>query len=182
MAAHDTLRPAVTLATSFATADDLPAIARLHIASWRVAYKDLLPADLLASLSVDKREQMWRQVLAEGKSELMVARGDGAILGFVSYGATRDSEAPAGRGEIWAIYVDPSAWSRGIGRGLCAAALERLRAMDFTSTSLWVLVGNERAIRFYGSMGFAAEAGSEKEFVLGGARVREVRFVSNQPE
>jgi ribosomal protein S18 acetylase RimI-like enzyme len=43
--------------------------------------------------------------------------------------------------------------------------------------SLWVLERNTRAIRFYTAAGFAIEAGSEKEFELGGLLVREVRMI-----
>ena len=45
------------------------------------------------------------------------------------------------------------------------------------SVSLWVIDRNERARRFYCAAGFNVEAESEKEFELGGAKLREVRMV-----
>ena len=160
-----------------ASSEDLRAVAETHVASWRGAYASLLPADYLAGLSVERREASWRQVLAEARSELLVAKEDGEVIGFASIGPSRDDNAPPERGEVWAIYVRPSAWSTGVGRALWLAARERLLSMGFRSVSLWVLVGNERAIDFYLSAGFKVEAGSEKEFELGGAKVREVRMV-----
>lgn len=161
-----------------ATPDDCRAVAELHVASWRTAYAGILPADFLATLSVEKREASWRHVLAEARSELLLARRGDDVLGFASFGPSRDQDAPVARGEVWAIYVRPDAWSAGVGRQLLDATRERLVAAGHDSVSLWVLAGNARAIRFYAAAGFAVEPGSEKEFELGGARVREVRMLA----
>jgi len=160
--------------------DDLRGVAIVHVASWQGAYQGILPADYLANLSVETREASWRQVLAEGRSELLVAKEGDAVIGFVSFGPCRDAPAPPDRGEVWAIYVAPGAWSKGAGRALWRAASERLRALGFRSVSLWMIEGNERARRFYTAAGFDAEAGSEKEFELGGVTLREVRMVNAQ--
>jgi ribosomal protein S18 acetylase RimI-like enzyme len=164
-----------------ATPDDCPAIAALHVASWQQAYAHLLPAEYLASLSVARREASWRQVLAEDRSELLVARSGTEVLGFVSFGPSRDADAPAGRGEVWALYVSPGAWSTGVGRALWDAGRERLVALGFRSVSLWVLAGNERALRFYRLAGFSVEEGCETTFEMGGAMLREVRLLIENP-
>lgn len=159
-----------------ASLQDLRAVAELHVASWQGAYVGILPGDYLANLSVERREASWRQVVAEGRSELLVAEDGASVVGFVSFGPCRDADAPAGRGEIWAIYVLPRAWSTGVGRALWSAARERLSAAGFRSVSLWVIAGNERAIRFYSAAGFNIEPGSEKAFELGGTTVHEIRM------
>ena len=160
-----------------ASPEDCRAVAELHIASWRAAYADVLDATFLAGLSIDRREQLWRQVLSEGKSELLLGRVGASPVGFASLGPCRDADAPPQRGELWALYVHPDAWSTGVGRQLWHAALERLQSQGFPSVSLWVLEQNARAIRFYSAAGLNVERGSEKEFELGGTKVREVRMV-----
>ena len=160
-----------------ASPEDLRRVADVHVASWQSAYAGILSPEYLASLSAERREAMWREVLAEGKSELLIAEEGPSVVGFASFGPCRDADAPADRGEVWAIYVLPSAWSTGAGRALWQAAHERLGALGFRSVSLWVIAGNERAIRFYCAAGFELEAGSEKEFELGGVKLREVRMV-----
>jgi ribosomal protein S18 acetylase RimI-like enzyme len=162
-----------------ATTGDCRAVAEVHVASWRGAYAHLLPSAFLAGLSVDKREASWQSVLAEGHSQLLVAEAKGEIVGFSSFGASRDADAPAGRGELWALYVHPGAWCTGTGRALWQATRGRLQARDFTSASLWVLEGNQRGIAFYAKSGFAPDAGSAKAFELGGTRLREVRMLAN---
>lgn len=160
-----------------ATPDDCAAVAAVHVESWQAAYAGLLDPAFLAGLSVDDREASWRAVLAAGQSELMVALAGDDVAGFASFGATRDADAPPGRGELWALYVHPRSWSTGAGRELWRAAQARLAASGFTSTSLWVLEGNSRAIRFYSAAGFSIDAGSEKAFELGGLMVNELRMV-----
>ncbi len=39
--------------------DDARSVAEVHVASWRHAYRGLLPDDYLERLSVDDREAMW---------------------------------------------------------------------------------------------------------------------------
>lgn len=153
------------------------AVAEVHVASWQAAYAHILEPAFLAGLSIDRREQAWREVLSAGDSQLLLGWDGESVVGFASLGPSRDADAPPGRGELWALYVRPQSWSGGAGRELCRAALAHLHSQGFSSVSLWVLERNTRAIRFYSAAGFAVEAGSEKEFELGGTRVRELRMV-----
>lgn len=158
--------------------EDARAIAEVHVASWRQAYADQLPAAYLASLSVTDRETMWRELLQAGRVQVLVARAGESIVGFAACGACRDDDAPpAGRMELWALYLAPPAWSRGIGRALWLAVEAQLRAQHAASVSLWVIASNERARRFYAAAGFEVDAGSQNAFTLGGVELQEVRMV-----
>lgn len=157
--------------------EDCRAVAEVHVASWRAAYADILDPVFLDGLSVERREESWRQVLSSGDSELLLGCIGSSVVGFASVGPSRDADAPPRRGELWALYVHPQSWSTGAGRDLWRAALARLQSLGFSSVSLWVLQRNARAIRFYSAAGFTVEVGSGKEFGLGGAKVREVRMV-----
>ena len=57
------------------------------------------------------------------------------------------------------------------------AALERLRLGGTSRVTLWVLSENERGRRFYTAAGFVPEPACEKEFVLGEAKLKEIRLV-----
>ena len=107
----------------------------------------------------------------------MVAELAGTVKAFVSFARCRDEDAPEARGEIWALYAAPDAWDKGLGRGLLAHAVAALQAQGFRETSLWVLSGNARGIRFYGAAGFEPVPGSQKLFTLGGAQVEETQLL-----
>jgi ribosomal protein S18 acetylase RimI-like enzyme len=168
-----------------ATLEDCRAIAEVHVLSWQHAYRDLLPADYLASLAVDRREAIWRGAIASGTPRLLVARAAGgrpgsgsfAVSGFVAFGRSRDADAPALTAEIWAIYVAPSFWAQGQGRALWLAAQQEIRRAGFAAVTLWVIARNTQARRFYAAAGFAPETDSTKSFTLGGTQLEEVRYV-----
>ena len=158
-----------------ATADDAREIAHIHVDAWRAAYAGIMPDEHLAALSVDERETMWREAIAAGRPELLVARLDGRVTGWISFDRARESDAGAHIGEVWALYLDPAHVSTGLGSALWRGAKERLVARGFRSVILWVLAGNPRAIRFYERVGFAVDPGSARLFTLGGREIEELR-------
>ena len=80
-----------------------------------------------------------------------------------------------GAGELQALYVDPSSWGAGIGRTLIEESRSRLGQLGFTTAVLWVVVGNERARRFYRLDGWEEEDGVRRE-VVWDVPVDETRF------
>jgi ribosomal protein S18 acetylase RimI-like enzyme len=163
---------------SLAVPEDAPAIARMQVRSWQAAYEGILPADYLATLTVEKREVMWREFISRGSPELLVTKDEESIVGFVAFGPCRDENAAADRAEIWAIYVAPSHWSQGVGSQLCHRTRERLGEQGYCSVSLWVLTDNTRAIQFYTRVGFVADEESTKEVIVGGKALKEIRYVA----
>ncbi|MCA1708943.1 MAG: GNAT family N-acetyltransferase, partial [Actinobacteria bacterium] len=68
---------------------------------------------------------------------------------------------------VYALYLDPPAWGRGIGRLLLAEARTRLSHQGFTDAILWVHATNERAHRFYRANGWQADGHRRQEYVWG---------------
>ena len=141
-----------------ATAEDADAIARIHVETWRVAYAHAFPAEYLAALSGDERRALWARTLAAGVNDVFVAELDGAVAGFAAAGACEDEDG-ATRGELYALYVEPSAWGQGLGRALLGRAEQALRAAGYGEASLWVLEDNPRTRRVYEAAGWAPDGG-----------------------
>lgn len=166
------------LLVRLATSDDAPAIARVHVDTWRAAYRGLVADEYLAQLSVGARTERWREILSrphDPKAATRVALRDDAVIGFVSNGPSRDADADAGTGEVLALYVAPEAWSTGAGRALMEAAFDAFRAAAHHIVTLWVLHGNERAIHFYERAGFRADGASKVED-RGDVKLDELRY------
>jgi GNAT superfamily N-acetyltransferase len=148
----------VAVAIRDATANDTHAIAEVHVASWRWAYRDQLPADYLDALSVDDREAMWTAWFRspEQRAAVVVAcDDDGRIVGFANAGPSRDGGATDATGELRAIYVLQEVQGIGVGSRLLEAALRHLRAAGFQRGMLWVLETNELGRRFYERKGWS---------------------------
>ncbi len=141
---------------------DAIGIARVHVASWQAAYRGFFPDDFLDNLSVGNRETFWKEAIMLGKSGLLVYEKEGAVLGFASFGESRDEDAVEGQTcELYAIYFDPEQWGSGYGAELIEGVLSMLKVQGFSEVTLWVLKDNRRAIRFYRKMGFVPD-GVEK--------------------
>lgn len=140
--------------------EDAPAIARVHVRSWQVAYRGLVPDVVLDALSTEHREDSWRKRLAEDgdASFTLVAELNGDVAGFCSVTApSRDDDAGDRTCEVTAIYVDPDAWRAGVGRALLDAALNQLRQDGCEEATLWVFAQNAGANAFYERFGFAPD-------------------------
>ena len=164
-----------------ATLADALKIACIHVETWQVAYKDLLPANLLADLSIENRRAMWERMINadSNQARLLVAGWGDQIQGFVAAGPARDTVREANLGEISAIYVDSTAWGSSLGYRLMNDAREFLHEREHKQVQLWVLDGNERAIKFYKRFGFVRDD-SEKGVKLeqmGNVTVRELRYL-----
>lgn len=163
-----------------ATAADAHAIATLLVQSWRTAYRGLLPDDVLAGLSIPEREQFWSEFLSARppRTRALVATIAGAVIGFA---ATGPPLVPADRadptlGDLYALYLAPDVWRRGIGTRLHAAALDGLRSCGFTHAGLWILDTNERALHFYQRLGWTDTGRSQLDPGPGGIELHERRL------
>ena len=110
---------------------DAPAVTRVHVASWRQAYRGLLPQEYLDSLSVETRTMTWAKAfsqLPDQTSTTLVGELDGQIVGFACVGPSRDDDTDTATGELWGLYVDPSHWGAGHGHTLHTEALAVPRA------------------------------------------------------
>ncbi|MBV7542350.1 GNAT family N-acetyltransferase [Acidovorax sp. sic0104] len=166
---------------------DAAAIARIHVAAWQAAYAGIIDEAYLAALSAAQREAYWAKAIAQGDPEVLLAQDDGQggnrgdVAGWIALGDCRDPGAPAARGEVWAIYVDPARWSRGLGHALWQHARERLQARGKSEASLWVLAANAQARGFYTRQGFAPESNGVKNIAVAGATLQELRYTIQLP-
>ena len=154
---------------------DAGGLARVHVDSWRVAYKGIVPDEHLASLSYEKRAGRWRESLsnADSASFVYVAQDDdGTIIGFAGGGLERDGD-PNYLGELYAIYLHPDYLRRGIGRQLAQTVARRLIEMGLSSMLVWVLAQNPSR-QFYEALG--GKYLYEKTIEIGGASFIDVAY------
>ena len=140
--------------------EDADAIAAVHGAAWQESYVDLMPAEMLAALSVEERTKLWCRIMAVPDPMVEAAvfaacAPDGRILGFGCCGRQRATGVVERGfdGEFQAIYVLRAAQHRGTGRALMAAMARDLACRGMVGAALWVLEGNAAARGFYEALG-----------------------------
>ena len=160
-----------------ATSRDAKAIAEIHVATWQAAYKDLMPEEYLGKITVEKRQAYWREAIEFSEPQLLVATDGDQVVGFVGFDRSRDAGTKSTVGEIWALYVSPEHWGKGAGLALWDGAREGLKEEGCTQVTLWVLLRNERALRFYEhAAGFKREMPSLKTVAFGSVKLEEIRL------
>jgi ribosomal protein S18 acetylase RimI-like enzyme len=159
---------------------DIAAIAALHIEGWKGAYGGLVDQNYLDSLSIEKRIQDWEGWMAAGESKTLIAEEEGRPAGFVTTGRTKTPPPgsspirPLYSAEVYALYLHPDFWRKGIGTGLLRQAATDLKIEKHSSLCLWVLDGNTRAKAFYEKMG-GQKVGS-KIVEIGPSKLKEVCY------
>lgn len=123
-----------------------------------------------------KRLVNWREAVAFGEPLVQVACDGDTVVGFVGYDRSRDLRTPPTTGEIWAIHVLASHQGQGVGLALWDAAREALLEEGCTHVSVWIELGQERALRFYELAGFKRDMPSLRTVARGSVRVEEIRL------
>jgi GNAT superfamily N-acetyltransferase len=155
--------------------DDVPAVARVHVESWRATYRGTVPNLVLDNLREDERAAMWRRALDNTVNPvaLFVAEvDDSRIAGFAAAGPERTGN-PDYTGEVYAIYLDEPYQGAGVGRLLLEACASSLLDMGHRSMLIWALSQNP-AGGFYRRLG--GEAIATQEVQMGGKTLEETAF------
>ena len=136
-----------------ASVHDAKALRDVHHASFRAAYRDLIPAaELDRSLAGKDTDWYRRMIDAPGtpRAGTWVAVAEGAPIGFAHF---RESGEPIAA-DLTLLYLHPDAWGTGLARPLLDAALDDMRTLEFQLVRVEVFADHPRACRFYERAGF----------------------------
>ena len=144
-----------------ANLEDALEIAKVHVDSWKFAYKGIIEDQVLDSLDYNKRSENWRLVLQNSSLPMYVSESNkGEVTGFVHLSQYRGDDLVSGSvGEITSIYIRPELVGIGLGYSLFQKAKETLSAAGFTRIVLWVLEENKLGVDFYKRCGMMPDNG-----------------------
>lgn len=144
------------------TADDADGRGMVHYQSWKETYSGLMPAEYLDKLRLDKQIEIARK---HTDNTLVAVVGE-KVVGFGCYlQNSREFASVKPSSEIVALYILKEYQGCGIGKALINAVKDELTEKNIL---LFVLKGNEQAIKFYEHMGFSFTGKSISQEVSGG--------------
>jgi ribosomal protein S18 acetylase RimI-like enzyme len=152
---------------------DAAGLASVHDASWREAYRGIIPGVALERMIAKRGPRWWRLATAARARALVVLDLGERIGGYATYGQSRSLSLPQ-RGEIDELYLAPVFQGLGLGRRLFGAIRHDLASQGMKSLVVWALADNERACSFYETLGGRVVARSETRF--GGVALERVAF------
>jgi ribosomal protein S18 acetylase RimI-like enzyme len=155
---------------------DAPAIAQVNLDTWRTAYRNIIPADYLAKLSYEKRENNWQEILSNVKNTgdyvCVAENNSGQVVGFAAGGYERSGKYVY-RGELFAIYILEEYQRQGIGRQLVGSVATKLAELGLNSMLVWVL-GDNSACKFYENLG--GKKVEEQQTSRAGTALKEIAY------
>jgi GNAT superfamily N-acetyltransferase len=147
--------------------EDAGEIARIQLATWRVAYRRMLPRHVLDNLDEAWLAARWTGAVAAPPSprhRVLVAveqAEQSYLVGFAASGpadeqalAPEESALPDDVAAVTDLLVEPRWGRRGHGSRLLAASVDLWREDGFGSAVAWVYDGDPATRKFLGSAGW----------------------------
>ncbi len=158
-----------------ATPDDAPAIARVHVQSWRESYTDIVPDSVFAVRTAEQRTTVWHNILTESDERVVVYVAEDPRVGLVGFasGYADQKDVQGYDAEVTSIYLLRSYQGKGIGRALFSAVVQALADNGSRSLLVWALADNP-AHPFYAHLG--GQLVAEKDVDMGGKLLPEVGY------
>ena len=159
-----------------AVPDDAPNMADVHMRSWEVAYKDIIPAAFIKEKNTGRHE-LYKRVITNDNTNTYVIQHCGKIIGIMRVAPPIDDDASEDWYELHFIYLHPDYYRQGIGTRAMEFAFDIAQNLGKKIMVVWVLEDNINSVKFYEKCGFTADGKtSEREFgkILKSARMRRV--------
>ena len=157
-----------------ASISDAEMVGGIHVQSWNVAYRGIMPDDVIARTDLAYRTAFWAERIADPEWPVYLVEESGRGLAFCQMIPTRDADDDATRvGHITSIHVLPQLRGFGFGRALMDHVLDEFARRGFAEVTLWVLQENKSARAFYERYGFRQDGGTR---VYPKTQVPEVRY------
>jgi GNAT superfamily N-acetyltransferase len=131
---------------------DFAGVGEVDAASRLYAYTGLLDPANLAAVTPETQARIWGDRASRERDThvMLVADQGGRVVGYSYVGPGDDPEI----GDLYALFVHPDVLGTGVAQRLLDESLSVLRGFGYQIMLLWVLEGNDRAIRFYEKSGW----------------------------
>lgn len=160
---------------------DVADLARVHRAAWLESYGQFVDQAYRAAQTPEVFAANWQKWQKDETVNILAAENEGGeITGLASFGKLKTPPPgsspirPLYAAEIYALFVLPSYWGKGVAQELLAGAAAGLQAQQLKSLCLWVIENNDRALSFYKKAG-GARCGRQ-DIEIGHSRLREICF------
>ncbi|MGD6855094.1 N-acetyltransferase family protein [Bacillus infantis] len=127
---------------------DAEGIAKVHVETWRTAYRGIIDDEYLAALSLEKRTELWHRNIAIPGNIVLVAEDNGRIVGFADGSQEETGEYEGFKGDVTCLYVLEEHQGTGLGKILLQELFQVFQKEGIRSAIVKVLKEND-ACSFY---------------------------------
>ena len=133
-----------------ATKKDIDNIAELYVSNWRETYRGLVSDEYLDGMTLEYAVNKWKYHVRSTGKLILAAYEEERFAGFAA--CSPDMEI-ADCLFLASLHISPEYRSRGIGSALIRECLQYAGTNGFTSMSITVINGNDRAKKLYMRLG-----------------------------
>src|SRR6266699_3655966 len=124
---------------------DATAVGHIHVESWNVAYRGIMPDDVIAKTDLAYRTRFWAEPIADREWPVFLIEEEGKALAFCQMIPSRDlDDDPTRVGHITSLHVLPHLRGRGYGRVLVDYVLDEFPRGGSTRNSVSRLMGGSK--------------------------------------
>ena len=143
---------------------DENSLAYVQTESWKAAFKEIIPADvLLKHTDIKRTVEMYRKLLSDNKGYGYILELDENPHCIAWWDSTRE-QGMEGFAELICIHSLKDNWHKGYGNLMMEQILSDVKASGYSDLMLWVFADNIPAIKFYESNGFTASGKKKLAF------------------
>lgn len=143
---------------------DENSLAYIQTESWKEAFKEIVPADLLSQYTeIERATAIYQKLMEEQKGNGYILELDGKPHVIAYWDAAREKDL-TGFAELICIHSLKDGWNKGYGSLMLKQILEDVTSAGYSKIMLWVFEKNVRAIKFYEKHGFTASGKKQPAF------------------
>lgn len=162
--------------------DDVVEIARIQVETWRLGYREIVPAAVLETLTVDTAHAAWQDAIGSPPSprhHVLIALEQDWVVGFVALAPADELRPedvdPEHTAAVGPLLVEPRWGRRGHGSRLMAAATDHARQDGVIRAVTWIPEGDTASREFLVGAGWALD-GLVRALDTGAGELHEIRL------
>ena len=129
----------MTLQIRSATLQDVEQIAQVHIASWKITYRELLSESFLKNVTPESRYILWRNNINDPNKIVLVLENNAEVIGFIVGDPVKQREYARYDGNLTALYFKEGEQRKGYGKQLLCALLTEFSKRGYRNCIVKVL-------------------------------------------
>ena len=143
----------MSISIRLAIPSDAPDMADVHMRSWEIAYKDIIPLDFIIEKN-STRHALYKRVITDENANSYVIQYNGKTVGIMRIASPQDDDIKDEFYEIHYLYLHSDYFRMGIGFKSINFAFDKTRSLGKKGMSVWVIAENVNSIKFYEKCGF----------------------------
>lgn len=145
-------------------AHDEEVLAYIQTESWKVAFKNILSAEMLRKYTdINRAKEIYKELLNKNIGHGYILEVNNKLHCIAYWDKTREDDM-LGYAELINIHSLQDNWAKGYGTKMMERVIKDIKEAGYKKVMLWVFEENYRARKFYEARGFCFNGKNKESF------------------